>query len=147
MKLTLNPKGQRVGSDDEDDDVNPFQREDQSPIRDIETMDIEVNAQQRAKNSAEVTKASERSSGLLGEPEPEMIKSSDDDENSTRLSNFKNNHQFSNISKPEDGKKNLEGTNPIVEDEIDEDIEGDDEKLYGNDFEEYEDDNPEERSI
>lgn len=43
LKLTLNPKGVRVSSDDEDD-VNPFQREDQSPVRDIETMDIEVDA-------------------------------------------------------------------------------------------------------
>lgn len=44
LKLTLNPKGVRVGDDDEDE-VNPFQREDNSsPIRDIETMDIEVEA-------------------------------------------------------------------------------------------------------
>jgi len=40
----LNPRGIRISSDDDDDDVNPFQREEQSPVRDIETMDIEVDA-------------------------------------------------------------------------------------------------------
>lgn len=45
LKLTLNPKGIRISSDDEDDDINPFQRENEhSPVRDIETMDIEVDA-------------------------------------------------------------------------------------------------------
>ena len=83
-----------MGSDADEDDVNPFQREDSSPIRDIETMDIEVgNARQshpfKTNSSSKV--ATERSSGL-GEPEPEIIKSSDDDENSFRLSNFKNNN-------------------------------------------------------
>ena len=44
LKLTLNPKGVRIQGDD-DDDVNPFAREDViSPVRDIETMDIEVDA-------------------------------------------------------------------------------------------------------
>ena len=50
--MTLNPKGVRVTDDDDDEDVNPFQREDDpaglasltSPIRDIETMEIEVDA-------------------------------------------------------------------------------------------------------
>ena len=31
LKLTINPKGRKVGSDDEEDDeVNPFQREETS---------------------------------------------------------------------------------------------------------------------
>ena len=30
LKLTINPKGHKVGSDDDEDDVNPFQREETS---------------------------------------------------------------------------------------------------------------------
>ena len=68
-------------TEDEDDDTNPFQREEVfSPVRDIETMEIEVDAKNAPKRL---------SAGLSGlrEPEPEHIKSSDD-EGSGRLSNF-----------------------------------------------------------
>ena len=62
-------------------------------MRDIETMDIEVlpktvpnSAKTKAKNGGNTPTA------LGGEPEPEMIKSSDGEDNSARLSNFNNNH-------------------------------------------------------
>ena len=87
LKLTLNPKGVRISSEDDEDDVNPFQREDQSPVRDIETMDIEVDAEKQ--KSSQTHKETVRSSATgFGEPEPENIKSSDDG-GSGRLSNFK----------------------------------------------------------
>lgn len=49
LKLTLNPKGVRV-TDDDDDDANPFQREEDEgdaarpPLQDIETTEIQVDA-------------------------------------------------------------------------------------------------------
>ena len=88
LKLTLNPKGIRISSDDEDDDINPFQRENEmSPVRDIETMDIEVDAKTTLQQPSSDSKVRTSASGI-GEPEPEIIKSSDD-EGSARLSNFK----------------------------------------------------------
>lgn len=42
LRLTLNPRGEKVGEEDDDDDedINPFQRVDSSPARDIAAADI-----------------------------------------------------------------------------------------------------------
>ena len=105
LKLTLNPKGVRINSDD-DEEVNPFQREDQSPVHDIETMDIEVDAikHQQIPAAAPLSATVEKSGKILspGEPEPEQIKSSDD-EGSARLSNFKAKSQARVADEPRQG--------------------------------------------
>ena len=59
LRLTLNPRGEKVDIDDEDDDdINPFQRvEIGSPARDIASTDIQVKAADtnHAKKNANVT--------------------------------------------------------------------------------------------
>ena len=125
LKLTLNPKGVRVTGDDDDDDVNPFQREDDngqslvSPVRDIETMDIEVGANGISGRKAHTQKNSamkKTSNSPGGEPEPELIKSSDGEESIKKVSNFTKD-QFSN-------QKNTHGNNredDMIGEELDED--------------------------
>ena len=76
LKLTLNPKGHMI-NDDDDDECNPFQREeDMSPIRDIETMDIEVDAAKNLAAKDSQKSARHRPSVGIGEPEPECIATS-----------------------------------------------------------------------
>ena len=71
MRLTLNPKGVRVGYEDDDED-EAFQRGDASPMRDIENTDLSIGAVKKLQDSKGSSK--NHSSGL-GEPEPELITS------------------------------------------------------------------------
>ena len=66
-----------------------------SPVRDIETMDIEVDARtsqpkraQTEKNSAARRPVGASGNFPGGEPEPEIIKSSDGEDSIKKVSNF-----------------------------------------------------------
>ena len=78
LKLTLNPRGVRIASDD--DEADPFQREEHSPVREIETLDFEVGDPAKTVPASTMPSAERRKDQLSpgGEPEPEMIKSSMD---------------------------------------------------------------------
>jgi len=128
LKLTLNPKGVRVGSDADEDDVSPFLRDDASPARDISTLDIDIGTA-RGEVKASVDSSRKQSSGI-GEPEPELIASPSERE--ARLSNFVNN-------KPADTSATVEA------EQIAEEL--DNEDAYSQDFEEHDGGDEEDQNI
>lgn len=100
-------------------------------------MDIEVDTLQ-AKKTADQSSAKRTSLGGLGEPEPETIKSSDDEGGF----NIKRPNQFSNSQATEPpSESKLFDTATADEEEIDEELDDD----YENDF--AADDQEEEESI
>ena len=113
-----------------------------SPVRDIETMDIEVDARTSQPKRAQTEKnsAARRATGTSpgGEPEPEIIKSSDGEDSIKKVSNFAKD-QFSN-------QKNQQKAGEDDDDMIGEELDEDDEDAYSQkDFEVEED--QEEQSI
>lgn len=78
MKLTLNPKGLKVGSDDEDD-VNPFQREETSgDFKEIDEQMIQIN-QKAIPSSTPDMFAKLKKIENRAEPEPEETIFSDEE--------------------------------------------------------------------
>ena len=114
----MNPKGVKITNSDDDEDVNPFQREEDasSPVRDIETMDIEVkDSLKKGAYTSDSKKNGRSSGGGIGEPEPEMIKESPD----CNLTSFVKQNQFTSNNKQASGGQ-TQGDDEIGE-ELDED--------------------------
>ena len=92
--MTLNPKGLRVGSDDEEDDINPFQREETSgDFKEIDEQHINIDSKGVPSSDPEMfgkLKAVEtlpvpasQVTKNLREPEPEQTVFSDEESKSS----------------------------------------------------------------
>ena len=86
LKLTINPRGIKVSSDDEDDDLNPFQREETSgDFKEIDEQQINIDTKQVPSTNPDMfSKLKEVESKNLREPEPEQTVFSDEEASGNR---------------------------------------------------------------
>ena len=81
LKLTINPKGVKVCTSDDDDDINPFQREETSgDFKEIDEQQINIDSKQvPSANPDMFGKLKQVENKNLREPEPEQTVFSDEE--------------------------------------------------------------------